>query len=147
MNGNDKVKFDITQMKYSITYYKQMKDLCLNPEKKLLYEKKYNEKIAQLKAVTQSTGITDEENNSIENTPKLIEITLDELAQFDGSGGRPAYVAINGTIYDVSLEATWGGGTHFGLYAGRDLTGAFQGCHPGAIEILSNLPQVGRLID
>lgn len=72
------------------------------------------------------------------------EFTIEELANFDGSMGRPAYVAINGIVYDVSLEKTWGGATHFGLIAGKDLTGAFQGCH-GNIEILRNLPKVGVL--
>ena len=72
------------------------------------------------------------------------EFTLEELAQYDGSGGKPAYVAVNGIVYDVSIEATWGGGTHFGLYAGKDLTAQFQGCH-GMESILSKLPKVGIL--
>jgi len=72
------------------------------------------------------------------------EFTLDELAQYDGSLGRPAYVAVNGIIYDVSNQSAWGGATHFGLYAGNDLTAQFQGCH-GMLSILTNLPKVGTL--
>jgi predicted heme/steroid binding protein/rubrerythrin len=72
------------------------------------------------------------------------EFTLSELAQYDGSMGRPAYVAVNGIVYDVSNEATWGGATHFGLTAGNDLTEQFQGCH-GMEEILAKLPRVGIL--
>ncbi|MFT9497931.1 cytochrome b5 domain-containing protein [Anaerosolibacter sp.] len=72
------------------------------------------------------------------------EFTLEELAQYDGSGGKPAYVGVNGIVYDVSNEATWGGGTHFGLYAGKDLTAQFQGCH-GMESVLSKLPKVGIL--
>lgn len=71
--------------------------------------------------------------------------TLAELAQFDGAGGRPAYVAVDRVVYDVSREATWGGATHFGLYAGRDLTLQFAGCH-GKAEVLRNLPRVGVLV-
>ena len=72
------------------------------------------------------------------------EFTLSELSQYDGSMGRPAYVAVNSIVYDVSNEATWGGSTHFGLQAGRDLTAQFQGCH-GMLQILRNLPRVGTL--
>lgn len=72
------------------------------------------------------------------------EFTLAELAQYDGSMGRPAYVAVDGIVYDVSKEATWGGATHFGLQAGRDLTAQFQSCH-GMAQILSKLPKVGIL--
>ncbi|WP_426349011.1 cytochrome b5 domain-containing protein [Alloiococcus sp. CFN-8] len=68
--------------------------------------------------------------------------TLEELGKYDGSGGNPAYVAVNGVVYDMSREATWGGGTHFGLYAGKDLTSEFQGCH-GMAAILMKLPKVG----
>lgn len=71
--------------------------------------------------------------------------TRAELAQYDGAEGRPAYVAVNGIVYDLSLEPTWGGGTHFSLYAGQDLTPQFQGCHQGMEAILRRLPQVGVL--
>jgi predicted heme/steroid binding protein len=73
------------------------------------------------------------------------EFTIAELAKYDGSGGSPAYVAVNGIVYDVSNEATWGGGTHFGLYSGKDLTVQFQGCHIGMESILNKLPKVGVL--
>jgi predicted heme/steroid binding protein len=73
------------------------------------------------------------------------EFTVEELAAFDGANGRPAYAAVNGIVYDVSREATWGGGTHFGLYAGKDLTAQFMGCHQGMLQILSKLPQIGSL--
>ena len=70
------------------------------------------------------------------------EFTIEELSKYDGRDGRPAYVAVNGIVYDVSNEATWGGASHFGLIAGKDLTSAFNGCH-GRIEVLSKLPKVG----
>ena len=50
-------------------------------------------------------------NREISDTPQR-EFTLEELATYDGSMGRPAYVAVNGIVYDVSLEKTWGGATH-----------------------------------
>ena len=37
------------------------------------------------------------------------QFTVDELAQYDGSAGKPAYVAVSGIVYDVSVQSTWGG--------------------------------------
>lgn len=85
--------------------------------------------------------------NTFENTAPMHrqkEFTIEELAQYDGSGGKPAYTAVNGIVYDVSYNPAWGGGTHFGLYAGKDLTSQFQGCHP-ASAILQKLPKMGIL--
>lgn len=72
--------------------------------------------------------------------------TREELAAYDGSGGKPAYVAINDTVYDVSDKIQWAGGSHFGLVAGKDLTADFMGCHQGLDLILNTLPKVGVLI-
>jgi len=70
------------------------------------------------------------------------EFTLPELSKYDGTGGHPAYVAINGIVYDVSLNSSWAGGTHFGLYSGKDLTTQYNSCH-GMTQILNKLPKVG----
>lgn len=72
------------------------------------------------------------------------EFTLEELANYDGSGGKSACVAVNGVVYDVSNEAAWGGGTHFGIVAGKDVSDRFKNCH-GENEVLSKLPKVGIL--
>jgi len=77
--------------------------------------------------------------------PEPRYFTLDELAKYNGQNGAPAYVAVNGVVYDVTNNPVWRGGTHFGgLTAGRDLTNDFEACHPGAI-VLSVLPVVGYL--
>ncbi|MDV3426414.1 MAG: hypothetical protein LIR50_04375 [Bacillota bacterium] len=47
-------------------------------------------------------------------------------------------------VYDVSNVPAWGGGTHFGYTAGKDLTGEFNACHKK--DILDNIPKVGILI-
>jgi len=50
-------------------------------------------------------------------------LTLTELANFDGKEGRPAYFAYQGKIYDVSQSKFWEGGRHMGKHpAGQDLT-------------------------
>lgn len=71
--------------------------------------------------------------------------TPEELAYYDGKDGRPAYVAVNGIVYDVSSLMRWAGGNHFGLSAGRDLSDAFMGCHQGIMDRLEQVPKVGIL--
>ena len=53
----------------------------------------------------------------------LKDYTLEELTEFDGKDGRPAYVGYNGKIYDVTGLENWTDGGHFDLHmAGNDLT-------------------------
>jgi predicted heme/steroid binding protein len=77
---------------------------------------------------------------------KSLKLTKEQLVYYDGSEGRPAYAAVNGIIYNMTDIIEWAGGTHFGLYAGRDLSNAFMKCHNAMIEILANIPQVGVLV-
>lgn len=72
--------------------------------------------------------------------------TKDELSQYNGKNGMPAYVAVNGTVYDVTNNAAWGAATHFGLSAGNDLTTQFASCHAGQ-TILQKLLIVGKMIE
>lgn len=67
-----------------------------------------------------------------------------ELSRYNGKNGNPAYVAVNGTVYDVTNNAAWAAATHFGLTAGRDLTSEFASCHAGQ-TILSKLTVVGKM--
>lgn len=71
--------------------------------------------------------------------------TIDELATYNGKNGRPAYVAVNGIVYDVTNNRAWAAATHFALTAGKDYTKEFASCHAGQQSILATLPIVGRL--
>lgn len=73
------------------------------------------------------------------------DFTQQQLAEFDGKDGNPAYVAVNGKVYDVTGNAAWAAASHFGLRAGRDLTGEFASCHKGQ-PILDKLKLVGKLV-
>jgi predicted heme/steroid binding protein len=51
------------------------------------------------------------------------KFTLEELKQYDGREGRPAYVACKGKVYDVTDNYLWVDGDHQGEHvAGKDLT-------------------------
>ena len=60
-----------------------------------------------------------------------ISLTDSELALYDGSDPKkPIYLALNGTIYDVSISpTTYGPGGSYHFFAGRDAARAFlTGC-------------------
>jgi predicted heme/steroid binding protein len=83
-------------------------------------------------------------NKNLDRQPEK-QFTREELVKYDGSMGKPAYVAVNGIVYDVSWNKSWSGGTHFGVYAGKDLSEEFKKNHGSNIEILKELPVVGVL--
>lgn len=145
MNYNDYQMLLICEN--NIRYYQQMMETSSNPCQRILYENMLNvEKNRHYHIYKQlKNNVSDKEENGIYKSD-IRQFTIEELSQYDGSNGRPAYVAVNGIVCDVSLEATWGGGTHFSMYAGQDLTAQFNGCHGGRTEILRNLPQIGLLI-
>ncbi len=74
------------------------------------------------------------------------DLTLEELSQFDGKEGRPAYIAYNEKIYDVTKSRLWKDGTHVKKHlAGSDLTEAMKHAPHGDDKVLG-MPEVGRLI-
>lgn len=73
------------------------------------------------------------------------DFTLEELAFFDGSAGRPTYFAYGGTVYDASASVLWRGGKHAGRHpAGQDLTD-FLAQAPHGVDRLQALPRVGAI--
>ncbi|MGV1099142.1 cytochrome b5 domain-containing protein [Thiovibrio sp. JS02] len=73
------------------------------------------------------------------------QLTLAELANFDGEDGRPAYFAYRDNIYDASRSRLWKNGSHMKRHqAGVDLTEILSQAPHGEDKILA-LPVVGRL--
>lgn len=70
--------------------------------------------------------------------------TLSELKQYNGKNGNPAYIAVNGVVYDVTNAKDWSGGSHHGYTAGQDLTQAIQQS-PHGTSVLKSLPIIGKL--
>ncbi len=79
-----------------------------------------------------------------------IDLTERQLREFDGKNGRPAYVAVNGVIYDVTQSRLWRGGEHDPSdgqgYAGYDLTELLE-LSPHGDKYVIEFPVVGRLLD
>ncbi|MBN2795832.1 MAG: cytochrome B5 [Clostridia bacterium] len=69
-------------------------------------------------------------------------ISLEMLATFNGQNTQPAYIAVNGVVYDVT--SYWRNGQHHGLTAGADMTTAFLNS-PHSSSLLAQLPIVGYL--
>ncbi len=73
-----------------------------------------------------------------------LELTVEELAAYDGKNGNPAYVAVDGVIYDVTDGPQWANGTHNGNTAGKDLTDVIKSA-PHGESVLAKLTVVGKL--
>lgn len=70
--------------------------------------------------------------------------TEETLAQYNGQDGNPAYVAVDGVVYDMTNIGAWEGGEHNGVSAGTDATEAFSGESPHEAELLETLPIAGQ---
>jgi membrane-associated progesterone receptor component len=119
---------------------------CIHARNMLLYQLR-----DKLNEIDFLSGLICHQENQISvstnELPKQIksDLTIQELAKFNGKDGNPAYVAVNGIIYDVTNNAAWAAASHFGLIAGKDLSYEFASCHAGQ-SILSKLKVVGELI-
>ena len=78
---------------------------------------------------------------------QTLELTLEELAYYDGSDGKPAYVAVDGIIYDMTNSNAWKNGLHNGFQAGKDLSSEIKNVSPHGTGKLNNVPIIGKLIE
>ncbi len=97
------------------------------------YEKK-NETV-----VSESSRVQTSSNSESTSTKKTF--TLSELSKYDGQDGNPAYVAVDGNVYDLS--SVFRNGSHFSHYAGKELTSDFYSYH--VKSQISKYPIVGEL--
>ncbi len=71
--------------------------------------------------------------------------TLEQLKQFDGKNGKPAYIAFKGKVYDATGSSLWEAGEHQGIhFAGNDLSTEMENA-PHGEEELNQLKIVGEL--
>ena len=86
-----------------------------------------------------------EQDESTASDEKIF--TLDELKQYNGKDGKPAYVAVDGIVYDVSASDKWKNGDHNGFEAGNDLTDEIKNVSPHGVKMLDRVPVVGKLAE
>jgi predicted heme/steroid binding protein/uncharacterized membrane protein len=73
--------------------------------------------------------------------------TLEELAQFDGKEGRPAYIAYEGRVYDVTASKLWRNGVHVKQHsAGSELTAAMPAA-PHDATVMEKVPCIGVVVE
>lgn len=73
-------------------------------------------------------------------------VTPDQLAQFDGKDGRPAYIGYKGMVYNVTNSRFWKNGSHMVKHlAGHDLTEALKNA-PHAEDKVLAMQQIGMLV-
>lgn len=75
----------------------------------------------------------------------LLVLTLEELSTYDGKNGNPAYIAVDGVIYDVTNVPEWTNGKHNGYTAGKDLTDEIKNKSPHGTSKLQGVTVVGKL--
>ncbi len=74
----------------------------------------------------------------------MLEFTVEELSEFNGKNGKPAYVGYKGKVYDVPGSFHWKKGNHWTHEAGTDLTEAMKDA-PHFDDLLVPFKIVGTL--
>jgi predicted heme/steroid binding protein/uncharacterized membrane protein len=73
--------------------------------------------------------------------------TLEELKQFDGKEGRPAYIAYDGKVYDVTGSKLWRNGVHVRQHnAGEELTAAMPAA-PHDASVMEKVTLIGIVVE
>ena len=76
----------------------------------------------------------------------LVQITRQQLQENNGKNGKPAYVAYQGKVYEVTESSFWMEGDHLGMHqAGKDLTEELE-MAPHKDENLQRVKLVGDLV-
>ncbi|MDP4182580.1 MAG: cytochrome b5 domain-containing protein [Bacillota bacterium] len=66
------------------------------------------------------------------------------MKKYNGKNGNPAYIAIEGKVYDVTNAPRWNNGMHEGVEAGNDLTEQMKNS-PHGLSKLESVKVVGVL--
>ena len=108
------------------------------------------EQLARVQAIADANieryGLIEKQSPAAPPPPAAAKtFTLAELARYDGQEGRPAYLAYQGKVYDVTESPLWRRGLHQREHAaGKDLTSDMSGA-PHQEEVLSGFSVVGEL--
>lgn len=90
---------------------------------------------------TSSEFIASPSTEVVSQSIKEKVFTLDELSQYNGKNNNPAYVAVEGIVYDMT--EVFKNGIHYSHIAGTELTEEFFKAHN--ISDITKYPIVGKL--
>lgn len=94
------------------------------------------------------TTTTDTQTSDGEITAAKV-FTVEELAEFDGEDGNPAFIAVDGVVYDVEGATQWSQGDHIpcnlDAMAGKDLSDELEQAPERMRAYVLALPVVGIL--
>lgn len=132
-----------------ICHFSQMQVFATSYYQKSFFQQQLDEKINSMMDIIlqYSEGNLKKEkvHAQQQDGTRFRQFSLQELSYFDGANGKEAYVAVNGIVYNMTMIPGWAGGTHFGLYAGKNLNDQFMSCHNQMLGMLDQIPKVGVL--
>ncbi len=103
---------------------------------------------ASSSAISSQASSSEDTSSSASSQAEEKVFTLEELATYNGKNGQPAYVAVDGVVYDVTASPEWTNGEHkMGVTAGQDLTDIIKEKSPHGVAILEKFPVVGKLAE
>lgn len=115
-----------------------------DPGEEEVVEDEAAEDVAEDAAEDTEGGSTDTDSEAITGTQQF---TMEDLSEYDGKDGSPAYVAVEGVVYDVTDSEAWNEGEHAGEdLAGTDATDVITES-PHGEAVLADLPVVGNLTE
>ena len=97
-------------------------------------------------ACTRETPPDDSPGTGKDGDGELV-LSTSQLAEYNGKDESPAYIAVDGIIYDVTDSNLWSNGEHNGFEAGVDLSEELGEHAPHDASVLERLPVVGTLED
>lgn len=109
--------------------------------------KEIKEVIEDIELVLEDFGYISGDTEVEGGNRELKQLTLEDLLKYNGQNGMPAYVEVEGNIYDVTDNPYWKNGKHFGVSSGEAVTNTFYACHARNPEVLKKLKIVGVLTE
>lgn len=104
------------------------------------------------------TGCAGNQSKNQDNAPQVTPnnanvsqqqiFTLDELKKYNGQNGNPAYVAVDGVVYDVTNSPKWKNGIHkacsSSTFAGADFSESIK-ASPHGVSIMNKFRVIGKV--